>query len=80
MLRRFMKVFRKKKKKFRLKQELNLLQEQDSLILHGALALEHYNVESLWVERRTEDKQQIKIAENSSEDKHLFHFQLSFNQ
>lgn len=77
MLKRFMKVFKKKKKKFRLKQELTLLQEQDSLTLHGALSLEHYNVESLWAERRTEDKQQIKIAENTSEDKHLFHFQLS---
>jgi CDP-glycerol glycerophosphotransferase len=64
-------------KKNRLKQEISISQEGDSLSFSGKLATDYYQVEELWLTSRTNSDDWFNIHMNQSQDKQHFHFHFS---
>jgi CDP-glycerol glycerophosphotransferase len=64
----------------KLKQEIDIKQENDVLFLDGNLLKEEYHVESLYLTSRLNAENRFHISSNQSSKKNHFHFKVSLRE
>ncbi|QWC22606.1 CDP-glycerol glycerophosphotransferase family protein [Bacillus haikouensis] len=77
LLNKFKKNNKNNGRKNKLKQEISIVQENESLTFEGKLLMDYYGVEELWLNSRTNSDEWFKISTNQSAEKHHFHFHFS---